>query len=459
MNILSNILRVGIGLVGLGFVIFIHELGHLIAAKAVGIEVEAFSIGWGKRLWGFNWRGTDYRISIFPIGGFCKMKGEQSYARALDENSDEIPAEPGSFFAAPPWKRIVAMFAGPAANILLAIILLAAVWFFGFNTETYSNRIILASDYDPVPAGTINPADAAGLETGDAIVSIDGRPIRGYSDLQQAIGLSALRELPATVLRNGVELNLVIEPALETESGAGYLGVYPWVDPVVDYVLPESPAEEAGMLAGDIVVAAEGQPIRNSMELGSVLESSDFPVNLRVNRAGREIDLTVPGVEAEGQGIVLGVAFETVTIRSQSAGPISALGRGAAEAFTSLADSVRSLKLLFQGVRVTSALAGPARITFLLGDIAAQSFAAGFGVGVVTAARFLALISVVLFFMNLLPIPVLDGGQIILATVEWIRGRSPKPRVLYRVQLVGTVVIFGILFVALFGDILFFATR
>ena len=111
----------------IGVLITIHEAGHFVVARLLGAPVEVFSIGFGKRLWGFERGGTDYRISVFPVGGFCKMKGERSYAQAIDEKLDEIPKEPGSFFAARPWRRIIAMLAGPIANIILAIVIL---WFF-----------------------------------------------------------------------------------------------------------------------------------------------------------------------------------------------------------------------------------------------------------------------------------------------------------------------------------------
>ena len=127
------VLNILIGLVGLGFVVFVHELGHLIAAKLLGIQVEAFSLGWGKKLVGIMWRGTEYRISVFPVGGYCKMKGEYSYSRALDRNEDHIPREEGSLFAAAPWRRIVVHLAGPVMNLLLAIGIMSVIWWIGFT--------------------------------------------------------------------------------------------------------------------------------------------------------------------------------------------------------------------------------------------------------------------------------------------------------------------------------------
>lgn len=454
----ANIL---IGLVGLGVVVFVHELGHMLAAKAVGIEVEAFSLGWGRKLVGFTWRGTEYRLSIFPVGGYCKMKGERSYADALENESDSIPREEGSFFAAAPWRRIVTLLAGPVANIVLAIIILSVVWWIGFTVETYENRIVLASDYAAAaPADTaaegVAPADRAGLETGDRIVEIAGSRVRSYSDIQQIVAQNALTDLTFVVERDGRTLQLTVTPELLRESGAGYIGVYPWVEPVVGTVVDGSVADEAGLEAGDRLVEVAGRPIPHVWEFRRVLKDADGSVTASVTRNGNRLELTLPPDLA---ALDEGLSFRTVTVPTPDYNVFEAIGRGAAESVRILVTSVRSLRLLFQGVELTSAVAGPVRISYFIGDVATSGFRVGFGTGLRSLFNFLALLSVVLFFMNLLPIPVLDGGQIVLAGFEWIRGRAPHPKTIYRYQLAGSVVVFALLFFALFGDILFLAGR
>ncbi len=448
------ILNIAIGLIGLGVVVFFHELGHLIAAKSVGIEVQAFSLGWGRKLVGYTWRGTEYRISVFPVGGYCKMKGEHSYAEALEQNRDRIPRESGSFFTAKPWQRIVTLLAGPLANVVLAIVILSIVWWAGFRIETYENRIVLASDYTVLDGGPA-PADRAGLQTGDYVVRIDGRDVRSYSDLQQLVAQNALTELRFTVIRDGRQIELTVTPQLVRETGSGYIGVYPWVEPVLENVVPGGHAEQAGLRAGDRIVAVDETPVAHVWEVRDLLLRADAPAVLQVLRDGETVRVRVP----EDSELDESVRFATVTLPTPDYNVFQAVGRGTLESYRILATSIRSLGLLFRGVDLTSAVAGPVRISYFIGDVATAGFQVGVATGFRSLFNFLALLSVVLFFMNLLPIPVLDGGQIVIAAVEWLRRKPPRPRTLYRYQIVGTVLIFALLFFALFGDVLFLAGR
>ncbi len=449
------ILNILIGLVGLGIVVFFHELGHLIAAKSVGIDVEAFSIGWGRKIVGYSWRGTEYRISVFPVGGYCKMKGERSYAEALEQNRDTIPRENGSFFAAAPWRRIVTLLAGPVANVVLAVAILSIVWWVGFSIETYENRIVLASDY-AVENVQEAPADRAGLQTGDIVTRINGTSVVSYSDIQQTVAQNALNTLRFTVVRDGQTLEVDVVPELMPETGSGYIGVYPWVAPVIEAVAPDSEAGRAGFEQGDRIVSVEGTPVAHAWEFRRLLAEANETVSVVIARNEAERTIEVP---ADVTAVQQGIAFQTLIVPTPDYNLFQAVGRGAAESYRILAVSIRSLGLLFRGVDLTTAVAGPVRITYFIGDVATTGFAADIATGLRSVFNFLALLSVVLFFMNLLPIPVLDGGQIVLAGVEWVRRKPPRPKTIYRYQLVGTVLIFALLFFALFGDVLFLAGR
>ncbi|MFP4483933.1 MAG: site-2 protease family protein [Spirochaetaceae bacterium] len=457
--LLVNIL---IGLIGLGIVVFVHEAGHLLAAKLVGIEVEAFSIGWGRRLVGFTHKGTEYRISVFPVGGFCRMKGENALQQAWQEGLREVPREEGSFFAARPWQRVLVAFAGPAVNVLFAVLVLTILWWIGFQTETFGNRVILSSDYAAAVQGADaeldqgpNPADRAGLQTGDRIVELNGTPIESFRDIQQRVARSPQEELSMVVERDGRRVQLQITPRLDRDTGAGQIGVYPWIDPVVAEVQPDSPAAEAGLQAGDRIVAAEGGEIPHTMALYRAIDSAEGPIDLTFRRDGEERRATMVPARSEEGLMQIGVAFQGVTVSTPDLNVFQAIGRGAAETWDTFALTVRSLGLLFQGVDLTQAIAGPVRITYFVGEVATQGFAGGIASGFRALFNFLSLLSVAVFFMNLLPIPILDGGQILLYSIEGIFRTSLNPKVVYRYQAVGIFLIFSLIVFAFFNDILF----
>lgn len=450
-----TIVNILIGLVGLGVVVFIHELGHLLAAKAVGIEVEAFSLGWGRKLIGRTWRGTEYRLSVFPIGGYCKMKGEQGYIRALENDQKAIPRDPGSVFAAKPWARVVTFVAGPAMNFLFAVIVMAIIHGFGFSIQTFDNRVVLAADYPEISGVSEEPsaAERAGVQTGDEVVSMAGREVQSYADLQQIVAQNAQDTIQVTLRRDGRLIETSMTPDLNRDSGAGVMGVYAYVEPVIGQLNPSSIAAAAGLQSGDRVVAVNGEPIDHSIELLALLASQGSST-LLVNRDDAELEISIPAPSADSP---LGLAFQPITVRTPRLGPFAAIARGAQQSVQTLVEAVRSLRLLFRGVNLTQAVAGPIRISHMIGDVATSGFSFGFGAGVRSVFSFLALLSVVLFFMNLLPIPVLDGGQIVLVAIEAIRGRPARPKTIYRYQLIGMVLIFGLLIFAVFGDILFLA--
>ncbi|MDR1637306.1 MAG: site-2 protease family protein, partial [Treponema sp.] len=182
------ITKILLGLIGLGVVVFVHELGHFLAARLVGIGVEAFSIGWGRPVLKKKFRDVEYRLGVFPLGGYCKMRGENEFQEAWENRRREIPPTPGTFFGASPFRRILVAFGGPFFNILFAVLVLSVIWGAGFEVSTLGNRIVLASGLGV--SGEIYPADEAGLETGDRIISINGVDTPYYHDIQENIAVN-----------------------------------------------------------------------------------------------------------------------------------------------------------------------------------------------------------------------------------------------------------------------------
>ena len=451
-------LNIVLGLLGLGLVIIIHEIGHFVAAKASGITVEAFSVGWGKVLFRRSYRGTEYRISLLPIGGYCKMKGEEFLKQADKAPNEAITTEPGSLFAVPPWKRMITYFAGPFANFLFSILVLSIIWFAGYSVQTFENRIILQSE-TMLAANDQYPADIAGLETGDRIVEIDGHAVSSFKDIERHITPAAGEELSIVVERNGRFTELSITPRLDPETGAGLIGVAAWVEPVVAAVLPGSGAEEAGIEAGDTIKSVDGIQVAHSLDLFQALGDRPSTIDLSFERNGSTRSVEVPvSYTAEGE-VNFGFGFAGITIVEKERNPFAAMAKGVQETFSTLSLSIKSISLLFKGVNLRSAVSGPIRITYLVGDITTRSFNQGIGTGFLIVFRFLSMLSVALCFMNLLPIPALDGGFILVSLAEIIAKRPIRPKFFYRYQIIGFAILFTILIFTLFNDVFYLAGR
>ena len=450
------ILKILLGLIGLGVVVFVHELGHFLAARRMGIEVEAFSIGWGKPILKKKIGGVEYRLALFPLGGYCKMKGENEFQEAYEKNQQGINAESGSYFAAHPFRRIVTCFAGPLFNLLFAVLVLSIIWGIGFEVNTLGNRIVLASDITP---GSVNPADEAGLRTGDRILEIKGKETETFQDIQEIIAVNPGEVLPIRVERNGEILDLSVKPVMEKSTGAGKIGVYFWTDPLIEKVTAGSPAEIAGLQSGDRIVKVNGIDLPNTMALVKMLDEHPPLLNMEYLRNGGSFTASlIPVYKEQGAGD-LGIMWKAVSYHTPRLSPPAALAKGASETWKTFTVSVKSLSLLFRGVDLTQAVSGPVRITYMVGDAAAEGFTQGFGAGISTMASFLSLISIALCIMNLLPLPILDGGMILLFFIEWLRRKPLHPRFISVFQTVGVVLIAGLMIFAVFGDILYLAKR
>ncbi|MCQ2593988.1 MAG: RIP metalloprotease RseP [Treponemataceae bacterium] len=441
------------GLLGLCVIVVVHEFGHFIAAKALGIDVEAFSVGMGPVLLHKNIKGTDFRLSLLPIGGYCAMHGEDAFQRALDEKLDEIPKEKGSFYEKP-LNRLITAFAGPFTNLVFAVLAFTIIALVGRNYQTASNRIIIASEVYP----EINSAAAnAGIISGDKILQINSEKINNFTDLYTFVALHPDEDLQITVDRNGEILSFQVHSEMEKATASGKIGVTAWIDPVVAEVYEDSPAQKAGFLKGDIIVAVNGEKVEHSTAIQKIIDqiaqnsaetytnSSEFMI-FSVLRNGNLCNLNVPvELNEETKKLKFGVAFETISVEERTFNIFKAFASGIKETGEMIALTFKTITWFFKGIDIKQAVSGPIRITVMLGEAAENGFAASIRDGIVTVLNFLALISTSLFIMNLLPIPVLDGGLMLFAFIELVRGKGVKPRTLYIVQIIGWVVI-GLLF-------------
>ncbi len=441
-------LNIIIGIFGLGLVVFFHESGHFMAAKLCGVKVLTFSIGWGKKLFSFRKGDTEYCISLLPMGGYCKMKGEEILDddTVYEDNHDSLST-------APAWKKAIIYFAGPFMNLVFAIICFSIVWMGGITTTSPPNRIVLASEY----AQESGPfaADQAGLKTGDYITAVNGKSIEHFQDLREAIATKAQEKLDMTVDRDGEIIKLAITPKLDKSTGAGQVGIYPWIDPVVGNIKEGSSAYIAGLKTGDTILSANGEKVTQYMDFVKVLWTKPAKIDLVVLRNGTEKRLTQV-LDYNDDGLVdPGLSFQMQTYRSEPLNIFQAVHKGISESFKTLSLTVRSLKLLFAGVNLNQAVSGPIRITYMLGEITTQGFAEGISAGLAMFLNFVALINIALFFMNLLPIPALDGGQIFFCFIEMIRGKKFQPKIAVRYQVIGFAFLITLMIFTLFNDVIF----
>ena len=450
------ILKIILGLIGLGVVVFVHELGHFIAARLMGIEVEAFSIGWGRPILKKKIGGVEYRLGLFPLGGYCKMKGENEFQEAYDKNRENIAHEEGSYFSVHPFRRIITCAAGPLFNLIFAVFVLSIIWGIGFEVNTLSNRIVLVSDINP---GTVNPADEAGLQTGDRIVSVRGIRTETYRDVREIIAVHPEEILPIQVNRNGELLNLTVKPNLDKETGAGIIGIYFWTDPSIEKVSEGSPAEIAGLSADDTIISVNGTELPFTMALIPILDERPQVLNIEYMHENHSSNASLIPVYTETGIKDLGIIWKAVRYRTPRLSPPLALAKGASETWKTFTVSLKSLSLLFRGIDLTQAVSGPIRITYMVGEAAAEGFGQSFGAGISSMANFLSLISVALCIMNLLPLPILDGGMILIFLIEGLRRKPLHPRFISVFQTIGVILIAGLMLFAVFGDILYLKNR
>jgi regulator of sigma E protease len=445
-----------LGLVGLSLVVFFHELGHFMMARLAGVEVEEFSLGWGPRLAGFRHGTTEYRLSALPIGGYCRMKGEDSYRKAIEQGLDDFPKEPGSYFGASPVRRILIALGGPLMNVAFAIVVFAAVFAIGYDVETWGNRIVLASEL----SGQRYPADEAGLRSGDAIVAIDGRSVSSFAEIQEAFALSAGRTMELAIERSGSRLDVQVVPNLDKESGAGKVGVYAWIDTTVESVLPDSPASLAGLKPGDILLSAGDRSFAHTAALYDYLaQRRPERIGITFSRGNEIFTESFILVFDQAGNTDLGIRWKRLRFQVRASGPLDAVVRGWQETSKTIAATFRGIASLFRGVNILKAVSGPARITWMVGQVASDGFSTGMASGFVVSFNFLAILSIGLFAMNLLPIPILDGGWIVLFIIEAIRCKAAKVKTVLRYQTIGLVAIAALFLLTTVGDILFFSGR
>ena len=434
----SNFVGLVAAIFGLGIMILVHEWGHFIAARLCGVRVEVFSFGLGPRLWGVKRGATDYRVSALPFGGYVRMAG--------DNPSEERTGTPDEFLSRPRWQRVLIALAGPTMNILMAVVLWAALFSVGVPEAAFMAQ-------PAIVAGVVDgsPAAQAGIRPGDGIVSINGTKIARWEDAVFELAIAPPGKAVSLQIDRGGQL---VSVSVDTAAQHGprdefaILG-FPKERVVIGAVTPGSPAEKSGLKSGDEVIVANGKPILNSIELATMIRSSDGkPVQLNIIRDGQPLSLEVhPQFGDPGDGVArwqIGIGFRAATARQSHSLPDAAY-RGVMYNVRLSHQIFDILGGLFEGRVSLKQLEGPVGIVRESGQAARR--------GVMDYISLMGVISLNLGILNLLPIPILDGGHILMLGIEGTIRRDLSLAVKERFVQAGLVFLLAIIAYVTYHDI------
>ncbi|HYR44055.1 MAG TPA: RIP metalloprotease RseP [Terriglobia bacterium] len=472
-NVLSNIV---VALLVLSVIIVIHELGHFLVAKFFKIKVETFSVGFGPRVLGFRKGDTDYRISAFLLGGYVKMAGETP--------TDTITGEAYEFLSKPKWQRFLVAAAGPAMNVILAVALVMGLYLYGTDVpEMFIGQAVVGI----VEAGS--PADKAGLKPGDQIVSLDGKEKADWQAVENVVLTSPGRSLPIVIERAGRRMQLTLTPERRGREEAGYVGMLPVYRTVVRAVQPNSPAMAAGIKPGDEIINVNGIDLHNSGKTiqqaiqgttektfpitilrnenpapvaeqpslwnkllrffgrsNAAVDATSFPlaaVNSSSTSQRKEIVMEVTPVLRDGRKMIgIDVPFPTVHVK------LGLIGAFEKSIETNKENAVLIFQVIGRLIKREASLRqldGPVGIVAVSG----QAYEAGFA----TLLTFMAVISLNLGILNILPIPILDGGVILLLVIESLMGRDLSLRMKERIVQASFVFLLMLTVIVLYNDV------
>ena len=411
-----------------GILVFVHEFGHFFVAKLVKVRVLVFSWGYGKRLFGFKKGETDYRVSIVPMGGYVKFAGEEVF-----EKGGKF--EPGDFMAKKRWERFLVLAMGSIMNIILAVVFLSVINMVGVTVLEHKEQSPFIGWIEPG-----SPAERANLQMGDEILSINKRKMKTWSDVEIAVLTKPDRMINVEVKRGEEILSVQLMTESKTEYARGYAGFDGRIAIQVVEIIPENPAEKAGLEVGDIILAVNKEPVYLYQFTGLIEKNAEKELDFLIEREGETFTLIITPRLQEGVGKIGVYTVPKTVFKQYSFFP--AIG-GSIKQNTKLAFMLlHYLRDLITGEASAKQVGGPIEIASMSRKFFRQGFFA--------MMWFIAFVSLQLGIINLFPIPVLDGGHILVLTLEGIFRRDFSLKLKQVVMQIGfTIFIFLIVFLIL----------
>ena len=427
----------------LGVLIFVHELGHFLMARRIGVRVLTFSLGFGPKLVNIKRGDTEYCISAIPLGGYVKMAGENP--------EDSRTGAPDEFLSKGKWQRFQVLVMGPVMNLALALVVMALVTYQGAQEPAFQRQPV---DIGSFQANSV--AQAAGLKPGDRIITVDGKPVENWDQFSMAIVSKAKRQVTIGYLRDGRAAEALMVPLSQGKYEMGDIGVQPTIHPEIDEVFPGQPATEAGLRPRDIILAVgDRQNIQYDPLIDLLRSSAAKPLTFTLKRDGAIQTITVTpqllGTTAKVNGVEKPVAtigarilpYETITVNP---GPLEAITLSAQKNWEWASLIVQTLKGLFTRETSVKQLMGPVAIADLSGAAAEA--------GWISLFSLMAMISLNLGLLNLMPIPVLDGGHIFILALEGLARRDFSMKVKEKMLIAGFFLLVMLMVTVIYNDLM-----
>jgi len=415
----------------LGVLVFVHELGHFVMARWHGVRVLTFSLGFGPKLFKVKRGDTEYAISAVPLGGYVKMAGENP--------EEQRTGSPDEFLSKSKWQRFQILIMGPAMNVALAIVLLWVVLMQGAAVPAYQDQ--------PVVIGVVtaeSPAARAGLRGGDRILRVNDEETPTWEDFFMSIGAKPDRDVQLTFLRDGREEQISVRPEAQTRYEVGDIGVLPDVYPSIQSVVAGDPADKAGLKGGDQILSINGQRVVFSPQVQELIsQNAEKPMDVRIRRNGEEQTITVVPAKRDDIGMI-GIRITNET-RMFKPGPMEAIGLSVTRNVESAGLILKTLWGLLTGETSTRQLMGPIGIAQISGESAQAGWVSLFAI--------MAMISLNLGLLNLMPIPVLDGGHILIMGLETVARRDFSIQVKEKMFLAGFVLLMALMVTVIYNDL------